>query len=59
LLIETLREAIEACGSRGIPAGHLYAMVMDKVSLQVFEKCIGLLVEAGRVKRSSHLLTAV
>ena len=60
LLVETLREAIEASGPNGIPAGHLYAAVMAHgVSLAVFEKCIGLLVDAKRVTRApSHLLRA-
>ena len=58
-LLETIREMIEASGPQGIPAGHLYAMLMPhNVSLAVFEKCVGILVEAGRVTRKSHLLRA-
>ena len=60
-LIETIREMIEVSGPQGIPAGHLYAMVMPhNISLEMFEKCVGILVEAKRVTRGPmHLLRSV
>jgi len=46
--IQTLRE---------VPAGHLYAHVMQHMSLDEFERVIAVLVRAGVVKRANHLLT--
>ena len=40
-----------------VPSGHLYAAVMDKVSLNTYNQIIDILIKAGRVRREpSHLL---
>lgn len=39
-----------------VPAGHLYARVMGYMSLRSFDALIDILVKAGLVRRSSHLL---
>jgi hypothetical protein len=55
-----LLEAIRAAGPNGVPAGHMYAMVMDRMSLDSFEALIAALVGIGQVRReSSHLLVAI
>ena len=61
LVIEALRQAIEAAGPDGIPSGHLYAAAMGHgVDLALYERCVALLVEAGRVRESkAHVLTHV
>jgi hypothetical protein len=49
---ETIREA----GS--VPGGHLYAGLVDRMSLQGFEAMIQILVNGNLVRRdASHLLT--
>lgn len=40
-----------------IPSGHLYARLMDKMSLEVYNKVIGLLKGAKLVQEKGHLLT--
>lgn len=47
---ETIRELGE------VPAGHLYAQLCAKVSLEGFQKMIGQLKNAGLVTEQSHLL---
>ena len=55
-VVVALGAAIREAGS--IPAGHLYAQCMDRISLDWFESSIALLVKWGWVKRdTSHLLT--
>ena len=55
-----LGEAIAEAGPEGIPAGHLYGMLCDVMSLEHFNGLIALLVKAGTVTRdSSHLLRHV
>lgn len=51
-------EAISSAGARGIPSGHLYAALMDRVSLEAYESCIAALVRTGLVQRANHVLTA-
>ena len=48
-------DAIKALGS--IPSGHLYARLMDRMSLETYEKIIGVLKNTGLVKESGNLLT--
>jgi len=48
-------DAIKALGS--VPSGHLYASLIDRMSLETYEKIIGILKNTGLVKESNHLLT--
>lgn len=52
---KALGDVIRELGS--IPNGHLYAQVMDKLSLETYTALINLLKEARLVKESNHLLT--
>ena len=55
LAVQALADAIRELGS--IPSGHLYARLMDKLSLETYQMLIGVLKEAGKVKEhDSHLL---
>ena len=59
-----IADAIKAAGPAGIPAGHLYAMVMDRMSLDSFEAILTVLTDgvghAPLVHRAaSQLLTWV
>lgn len=42
-----------------VPSGHLYARLMDKMSLESYEALIGILIKAKLVSRQNHLLTWV
>ena len=56
MTVHAIAEAIRGLGE--VPAGHLYAQVMSRMSLESFEAIIGVLIGAGLVKRgSSHMLT--
>ena len=54
-MAEALGEAIKGLGS--VPSGHLFAHVMGVMSLETYEKIINLLISAGHVKKSGHVLT--
>jgi hypothetical protein len=50
-----LAECIRNLGS--VPSGHLYARLMDYMSLETYQKLIEILVQAGMVRQHpSHLL---
>lgn len=49
-------EAIEASGEQGIPSGHLYAMLMDKMRLQTYLSIIALLQKSGKITNKGHVL---
>lgn len=50
-------EAIKELGS--VPSGHLYARLMSHMTLETYNKIIGVLVKTGAVKEENHLLTWV
>lgn len=52
-----LAEAIKDLGS--IPNGHLYAMVMSKLSFESYTGCISILKRQNLISESHHLLTWV
>lgn len=54
-IIHALAEVIRDSGE--IPAGHLYAHVMGKLSHDQFKQAVGTLVKAGLVRHEpNHLL---
>jgi hypothetical protein len=57
-MVVALGETIKEAGSDGVPEGVLYAALMTRgVSLESFNRMVNLLIKAGVVKRSNHLLT--
>lgn len=50
-IAKAIGDAIKELGS--VPAGHLYARLMGKMTLQTFDSCIGLLVRSGVCKRDN------
>ena len=50
-------DAIRELGS--VPSGHLYARLMEYLSIEVYQRIIDLLVEAKVVTNKGHLLTWV
>lgn len=60
---ETLKEviliiddAIKEAGEFGIPSGHLYAMVMGVMSLNLYQQIIAGMVDAGAITNKNNLL---
>lgn len=56
MFVATLGQAIAEAGEHGIPSGHLYAMVMDLVSLQLYERALGILKRTGIVTEENRIL---
>ncbi len=57
IVLEVARAIADTIDSAGeIPEGHLYAALMDKVSIENFNLLVDLLVRSGRITRSNHLL---
>lgn len=54
-VLDTFVDVI-ASAPEGVPDGHLYAMVMDKINLSTYQSIIALLVRQGRITNSNHLL---
>lgn len=54
-LLIAITEAINAV-PEGIPSGHLYASLMGKMSLQVYEQIISALVACHKIRKQGHLL---
>ena len=55
LIIGAIAETVLELGS--VPAGHLYAHLMGKLSLEQFEKIVASLERSGLVKQTpAHLL---
>lgn len=52
-MTETIREL------KSVPNGHLYALVMSKISLESYNKVIATVKKTGLVKESNHVLTWV
>jgi hypothetical protein len=47
-------EAIRACGKRGIPSGHLYANLMNRMNVGGFDAIIRTLQNAGLVEKRAY-----
>lgn len=58
-LSDIILEAIKEAGPVGIPSGHLYAMLIDKISLDVYTMIISILKQGGRITESGYVLKAV
>lgn len=55
MVVKAIAEAISE--AKQIPSGHLYAMVMDKMSLNDYQTIISVLKNAGLITvESSHLI---
>lgn len=55
--VDAVAEAIRDSGSRGIPSGHLYAVLMGVMDINLYQSIISILKRAGLVTEQSHLLT--
>lgn len=55
-VMDILSDIIAAHGQLGVPSGHLYAMVMSKMSLNTYQMFIDALEGAGKIRISNHVL---
>ena len=55
--IAALAEAIRAL--KTVPSGHLYAQVMGHMTIEFYERAVGVLKGAGLVAEANHQLTWV
>lgn len=58
-ILDAVQDIIEAAGPSGIPSGHLYAMLMGHMDLQTYQSMVGLMVRAGGVTQTNHVLRMV
>lgn len=58
-LVGAIRDSIREAGEKGIPSGHLYAMLIGKMSLDTYQSIIDMLKKAGSITQSGHVLKAV
>lgn len=56
-IMKAVAEAIREAGS--IPSGHLYALLMGKMSLGSYEKMIDAMQRMGIIKVDDHLITYI
>jgi len=56
-VVVAVGEAIKELGS--VPSGHLYAHLMGRMSLETYNKVIGVLKQTGAVKEENHVLSWV
>lgn len=59
LLIALIHDCIKEAGDQGIPSGHLYAMLLGKVHLHVYQQIVDALVSTNKITNKGHLLKAV
>ena len=59
VITEIIYRAIKESGKNGVPAGHLYAMLMGEMDLESFRDIIETLKQSGKVKESNYLLTSI
>lgn len=57
-ILDAVQEIIAAKGDRGLPSGHLYAMLMEHMDLDTYQKMIELMVRTGSVTLKNHVLHA-
>ena len=58
LLVGLVHDTVKDAGSQGIPSGHLYSMLMGHISLDTYQTLVDLLIKAGKITESGHLLKA-
>jgi hypothetical protein len=56
-IVLVVGDAIKELGS--VPSGHLYAQLMGRMSLDSYNKIIGMLKNAKVIKEEGHLLTYI
>jgi hypothetical protein len=55
-LTVAVTEVIREAGRNGIPSGHLYALLLDRVTLQGYESMIAQIKRTGLVEERGNVL---
>lgn len=55
-VVMIVRDAIKEAGDQGLASGHLYAVLMGKMSLETYTSIIETLKASGMVRESGHVL---
>lgn len=58
-IISLIHDCIKDAGEQGIPSGHLYSMLMGRLSLDTYQGILSVLLKAGKIKESNHVLTSI
>ena len=58
-VIGDILDAIKDAGDSGIPEGHLYATLMQFMSLDTFNGILAILEKGGKITRKYHLIKAI
>jgi hypothetical protein len=58
-VISLIHDCIRDAGEQGIPSGHLYSMLIEKISLDTYQGVISVLLKAGKVRESNFILTSI
>ena len=58
-IIKAINDAIKEAGDFGIPSGHLYATLMEFMSLESYQMIIDGLVRNRMITNKGHLLKSV
>ncbi len=59
MIASAILDAIKDSGSRGIPSGHLYVMLMGTLSLEQYQAIVDGLKDAKRIRIENHVLYAM
>ena len=57
-VLDAIQEIITAAGPQGVPSGHLYAMLMGYMDLNTYQTMIDLMVKAGGITLTHHVIRA-
>lgn len=57
LMVDLVDETIKDAEAHGIPSGHLYAMLMGHISLDMYQAIVDALVKTKKITNVGHLLT--
>jgi hypothetical protein len=55
LALQAILDAVREAGPIGAPGGVLYAALLGRISLPQFERVMGALVKAGKLRREGDL----
>lgn len=59
LMAAAILDTIREMGDEGVPAGHLYAAVMGRISIDAFEGIMAVLVGSHKVRKVGQVYVAV
>lgn len=57
-VLDAVQEIVQRAGPKGIPSGHLYAMLMGYMDLNTYQSMINIMVQAGGITLENHVLRA-